>query len=216
MNLIIALALLAIIVVASALIWRRHKHHANRDKEAADLSQRADEEHEAYKAAQYAAPYKHKSPSELQVGDKLWHPEFGNVEIIGIVVYDEDKSWRWYEFYISTDSGSRQWFSAEKPEGLGDWEFVLWVGVKGNYKERPKTLTYEGCAFSRTEKDSNTRYRATGRHDLGQDTGTVDYAEYREQGGGNRLFAIERYNDGAWEACVGTRVPGAFLNSFSD
>ena len=146
-------------------------------------------------------------PRRLKPGDVVrLSGEPGDWVVRGTLAFDED-GYRWQEHLLdgSTAEGERRhWLSVE--EGEGGLELVLWDRLPGSdLTPDPAEVAHDGTAYRRDERGT-ARYSSTGTTGAAP-SGTAEYADYVEAGGGARRLSFERYSSGgSWEVSTGRVV----------
>jgi hypothetical protein len=146
-------------------------------------------------------------PRRLKPGDVVrLSGEPGDWVVRGTLAFDED-GYRWKEHLLdgSTAQGERRhWLSVE--EGESGLELVLWDRLPGSdlTPERAE-VAHDGTAYRRDERGT-ARYASTGTTGAAE-SGTAEYADYVEAGGGSRRLSFERYSSGgSWQVSTGRVV----------
>ena len=192
--LLVVIALVAVAVAVLAVLLSRRK----RDQGLAERARTVDP----------MAPGPLVSdPRRLKPGDVVrLSGEPGDWVVRGTLAFDED-GYRWKEHLLdgSTASGERRhWLSVE--EGEGGLELVLWDRLPGSdLTPDPAEVAHDGTAYRRDERGT-ARYASTGTTGA-PESGTAEYADYVETGGGGRRLSFERYSSGgSWEVSAGRVV----------
>lgn len=119
--------------------------------------------------------------------------------------------YRWNEHLLDDAQGSRKWLSVEDEDGLdlGLWGPITSADVEsGNAGD--KTVVVSGVSYGLKE-EGTANYSTTGQG--GAPTfGTVDYFQYEAPGG--QMLAMQRYDNGSWEASVGEKVHSSDFEIF--
>lgn len=119
--------------------------------------------------------------------------------------------YRWNEHLLDDAQGVRKWLSVEDEDGLdlGLWAPITSADVdSGNAGD--KTVVVSGVTYG-LEEEGTANYSTVASG--GQPTyGTVDYFQYEAPGG--EMLAMQRYDQGNWEASVGEKVRSSDFEIF--
>lgn len=199
MKTLIIIALIVIVIVAVIAIMRRMKQQ-KQQMQALEQESRND----AYEREQQQAAERRQNacPLELEIGSTV---EYQNTwyTVGGIASYKEGK-WTWTDYrFVDIDHNKKSWLTVEKEDG--EWSVTLWHDIPRTDAMLPqkpygKSFTYQGETYRRVD-DGEAGYDVTGKTDLEDSSGTVEYVDYESPSG--KLVSYERYDGDEWEACTG-------------